>query len=252
MAINADLSIIANTESVSASHCSALEKVTAMKVTLKHALATTILMLSLAVPVAAMDISIQQLPDGAHMVSAKGPIVAGDFDRLRVALRSVERDRWGNKDISLNSGGGLVGEALAMAALIDQEKVSTYVLDGAECASACAQIVFLSGVYRVVFDGGRLGIHSCSEEGFRNGLCNQQIAENAFKHGIPYGSVMAFMEQRGPSDMAWFDSRDADCWGFTRWPSEYQRGIKPGEPAPCVIKAFECAKREWQGNSACR
>lgn len=224
----------------------------------EHALTAIILVLSIAAPVAAlsrsaaaMDFSIQRLPDGFHMVSAKGLIVAGDSERLRTALRSADRDRYGNANIALNSGGGLVAEALAMAALMDQEKVSTYVLAGAECASACAQIVFLSGINRVVFDGGRLGIHSCSESNVRDDLCNQQIAENAFRHGIPYGSVMAFMEQRGPSEMSWFNSQDADCWGFTRWPPEYRRGIKLGEPAPCVIKAFECAKRIAQGAKDC-
>ena len=48
-----------------------------MKITLKDALAAITLLLSFAVSAAAMDISIQELPDGSHMVSAKGLIVAG-------------------------------------------------------------------------------------------------------------------------------------------------------------------------------
>jgi hypothetical protein len=118
-------------------------------------------------PTSAMDISIQRLPDGFHAVFANGFIVPGDTERLRVALQSADRDRWGNKDVALNSGGGSVTEALAMAELMDQEKVSTYVLAGGECASACAQIVFFSGIYREVFDGGRLGIHS--------GFCSRRV-----------------------------------------------------------------------------
>jgi hypothetical protein len=191
-----------------------------------------------------MDISVKQLPDGFHMVAATGEIIAGDAERLRIALRSADRDRWGNKGVALDSGGGLVNEALAMISIMDEEKVATVVLSGAECASACAAILFLSGVYRMIFEGGRLGIHSCSMGLVRADLCNEQIAENAFKHGIPHGSVMAFMVQRGPSDMAWFSASGADCWGFTLWPSEYHRGITRGEPAPCVIKAFRCATNQ--------
>jgi hypothetical protein len=199
--------------------------------------------LGVSTPITAMDISIQKLPDGFEAVFAKGDIVPGDTLRLRKALQAADRDGSGNIDVVLNSDGGDVIEALVMAAVMDQVKVSTYVLAGDECVSACASILFFSGEFRVIFDGGRLGMHSCSNgvNHVRNDLCNEEIAENAFKHGIPYGSVMAFMVQRGPSEVAWFDSRDADCWGFTLWPAEYHRGIKPGEPAPCVVRAFKCA-----------
>jgi hypothetical protein len=211
-------------------------------------LAAILMMLSFAASAAAMDISNWRLPNGFQAVLAKGTIVDGDAKRLRIALQSADRDEYGFKNLVLDSPGGLVGEALAMAALVDQEKLSTWVLPGAECASACAQIVFLSGQYRIVFDGGRLGIHSCSKSGIRDDLCNDEIAKNAFVHGIPYGSVMAFMQQRGASEMAWFSSRDADCWGFTLWPPEYHRGIKRGEPAPCVIKIYECLKKGLKAN----
>jgi hypothetical protein len=114
------------------------------------------------------------------------------------------------------------------------------VRDGAKCASACAKIVFLSGTYRSVFDGGQLGIHSCSLGGIRDELCNDKVAKNAVGHGVEYGSVMQFMLTKGPSEMAWLDSWEADCWGYTLWPPEYHRGKKPGDPSPCIIMAFRC------------
>ena len=194
----------------------------------KSMLCGFLLILSLAAPATAMDISIQQLPNGFHAVSAKGIITSGDFERLRRALQFADRDEHGYKDVLLDSVGGLVNEALAMAALMDKEKVTTGVMAGAECASACSAILFLSGVYRYVFDGGRFGIHSCSAGGNRADFCNEVIADNAFRHGIPNGTVMAFMKQRGPSDIEWFNSEEADCWGFTLYPPDYHRGIKRG------------------------
>jgi hypothetical protein len=102
---------------------------------------------------AAMEFSTKRLSDGDRFVLAKGEIVDGDTERLRTALQSLGRNRFGNKELALESGGGLVAEALKMVALMDQEKVSTVVLPGTTCASACAQIVFLAGVHRVVADG---------------------------------------------------------------------------------------------------
>jgi hypothetical protein len=150
-----------------------------------------------------MDFSTQQLSDGDHFVLAKGEIVAGDTERLRIALQSVGRNRYGNKEMPLESGGGLVGEALKMVALMDEEKVSTVVLPGAMCASACAQIVFLAGVHRIVAEGGRLGMHTCAAGRNRSLLCNEIIAQNAFNHGTPHGSVMTFMKYTG---LKWFGS----------------------------------------------
>ena len=48
-------------------------------------------------PAGAMDFSIFTLPQGLRVVIAKGEIVAGDAEHLRVVLQSVERDQWGNK-----------------------------------------------------------------------------------------------------------------------------------------------------------
>ena len=113
----------------------------------------------------AMEFYILSMRDGIRVVFATGDIVAGDNERLRVALQSADRDQFGLKRVVLKSGGGLVIEALAIVALMDKEKVSTIVPPSAVCASACAQILFLAGVQHVVMDGGALGIHSCSNGG---------------------------------------------------------------------------------------
>ncbi len=162
----------------------------------------------------AMEFSTQQLSDGDRFVIARGEIVAGDADRLRIALQSVGRNRYGNKEMALDSGGGLVGEALKMVALMDKEKVSTYILSGAMCASACAQIVFLAGVHRIVADGGKLGMHTCAAGRDRSELCNEIIAQNALEHGTDHGSVMTFMKYTGPHQMVWFNAKEADCYGL--------------------------------------
>jgi hypothetical protein len=189
----------------------------------------------------AMEFSIVSMPDGLRVILARGAIVAGDLERFRVALESADRDPYGNKSLALDSVGGLVTESFAIVALMDRERVTTIVPPDAICASACAQIIFLAGSHHIVLDGGRLGMHSCSANGDSSPLCNEEIAQNALSHGTEYGSVMAFMKYTAPSDVIWFSSTDADCWGLTKWPPSFGRGKKEGAVAPCVAKAIRSA-----------
>jgi hypothetical protein len=47
---------------------------------------------------------------------------------------------------------------------------------------------------------------------------------------------MSFMQFTDPGRMRWFDSEEADCWGFTRWPPGIDRGSKTGEMPLCIRK----------------
>lgn len=190
----------------------------------------------------AMEFATSMGADGRRTVVARGPIVEGDAERLRIALQSADRDSFGYKTLVLDSVGGAVGEAFAMAAFMDRDQVATMVRPGASCASACAQIVFLAGRHRMVEDGGRLGLHSCREarngnkDGTQSLLCNDLIARHAVAHGTIYGPIMAFMQMTGPAQVKWLDAEDADCWGLTRWPPGIARGVKDGELPSCLLK----------------
>jgi hypothetical protein len=198
--------------------------------TIRHA----VLLLLLCQPAVAMEFEIVKATDGQRIVAATGQIVVGDAQRLAGALRSVDRNQWGNKAIFLWSPGGSVAEAFAMVNIMDREKVDTVVRRDMHCASACSQILFVSGRYRAVIDGGRLGMHTCSRAGQASERCNERIAMNAVTHGVAHGAVMAFMRYAGPQSMFWLSAADADCWGLTRWPPGFNRGTEPGETAPCV------------------
>ncbi len=190
-------------------------------------------------PAAAMTFSTSVLADGKRFVLAKGQIAEGDAGRLRVALQSADRDSFGNKTLALDSSGGSVMEAFLMVEVMDRERVATVVPPGAACASACAQILFLSGIHRTVEAGGRLGLHSCydSRERTRSVVCNELIAQNAVARGTPYESIMAFMHLGAPTQMRWLDAPDADCWGFTRRPPDSGSGGRRGHVMACGILA---------------
>ncbi len=192
------------------------------------------------VPAAAMTFSTSVSADGKRFVLANGQIAEGDAGRLRVALQSADRDSFGNKIVALHSPGGSVMEAFAMVEVMDREKVSTVVPHGATCASACAQILFLSGIHRTVEVGGRLGLHSChdSRERSRSVLCNELIAQNAVARGTPYGTIMAFMHLGAPTQMRWLEAPDADCWGFTKRPRDSGSAGQRAHATACGIGAY--------------
>ena len=186
-------------------------------------------------PAAAMTFSTSAFADGKRFVLAKGSVAEGDASRLRVALQSADRDASGNKIVALDSSGGLILEAFAMVEIMDKERVSTIVLPGATCASACAQILFLSGIHRTVEEGGRLGLHSCydARDRSRSMVCNELIAQNALSRGTPYGAIMAFMHLTGPTQMHWLYASEADCWGFTKRPPGANRDSRAGPATAC-------------------
>ena len=144
-------------------------------------------------------------------VHASGPIEAGDAAKF-VALRKFDT-------LELDGPGGLVAEALAIAANIDARRgIRTVVKPGAACASACAMALFVSGATRIVQMGGHLGIHSCAlPNGTPAPECNTAMAANASAHGVPWGVIEGFGKYTTPSSMLWLNAEDAECWGLMRW-----------------------------------
>ena len=147
-------------------------------------------------------------------VHASGAIEKGDAAQF-AALPKFDT-------LELDSPGGLVGEALSMAANIDARGgIRTVVKPGSSCASACAMALFVSGERRVVYMGGRLGIHSCAtRNGVKSPECNKEMAANATAHGVPWGVIEGFGNYTEPSSMLWLGAEDAECWGFMKWSAE--------------------------------
>jgi hypothetical protein len=147
-------------------------------------------------------------------VRASGPIEHGD------AVKFAALPRFDT--LELDSPGGLVGEALRMAANMDARGgIRTVVKPGSSCASACAMALFVSGETRVVYMGGRVGIHSCATlDGIPAPECNKEMAANATTHGVPWGVIEGFGNETQPSSMMWLSAEDAECWGLVKWSTE--------------------------------
>jgi hypothetical protein len=147
-------------------------------------------------------------------VHASGPIEKGDAAQFALLPKF--------DTLELDSPGGLVEEALRIVANMDARGgIRTVVKPGSSCASACAMAVFASGKTRIVYMGGRIGIHSCAmPDSTPAPECNRAMAANATAHGVPWGVIEGFGNYTKPSDMLWLGAEDAECWGLLKWSAE--------------------------------
>lgn len=108
-----------------------------------------------------------------QVLFVSGTFNAGDGARIIAAI-----NRFSPQLIILHSRGGIVSEAIEVADLIHQRRLSTFVPAGAECLSACVY-VFSAGSQRIV--QGELGVHQL-----------QAAQGNAV---VPIGDLQAIISQ---------------------------------------------------------
>ena len=193
-----------------------------------------------ALPAQAMNFSLIKSGD-QRAILASGEIVPGDAGRLARVLGRGTPSYHGTEQILLDSPGGVVVEAIAMAELMRKTGVTTVVPASAMCASACASVLFVAGKYRAVQPGGQLLIHSCFDA--RNGRkidqCDAYLAARAQQQGISGRAMMAFQEiAPGPQYGVLFSADDAACFGLTR--AFGQAAL--GDNAPCIQQALHGRK----------
>ena len=192
----------------------------------------------------AMAFALEPGDGGRTVVVARGRIEPGDAERLRQALKRADRDARGHRLLQLDSIGGNVAEAFAMAEVMDAEKVATVVRRGQTCASACAVILFTAGAVRIVESGGRLGVHTCYDRTSRTRVtsCNEAVAKFSEKHGVPFIAVFTLMQLTAPGAVRWLDAETAACWRLSNDPDPPPgRKPPPADPSGCTPPPAEPA-----------
>lgn len=89
------------------------------------------------------------------VLKAEGSIEPGSAARLAEELS--QRGEY-VRTVSLNSPGGAVEDAMAMARTLRERKIGTEVADGALCASSCP-LVFAGGLTRIAGEKSAIGVH---------------------------------------------------------------------------------------------
>jgi hypothetical protein len=103
---------------------------------------------------------------GNHYLTLNGPIVVGDPERLAAAIFRANARGYRLDALRLNSPGGLIWEAMAMAVMVRWvENMATVIQKDAKCESACFGL-FAAG-YRKHVDPPsnptQIGMHSISQ-----------------------------------------------------------------------------------------
>jgi hypothetical protein len=176
-------------------------------------------------------------------ISASGEIRQGDAARLEKIIDSADRDFFGNVTIFLNSPGGDVEAALSMVRVMDAYEVTTIVDKGAICASACSSILYISGRFHTILEGGLLGFHACRAGDKVIPLCAEVVSNNATKHATAFGAVEMWMRDNKdfPGGLFWFDRQTACRLGLCGPPSfEYV----------LAVPSFDCGNAKLEAEQA--
>jgi hypothetical protein len=169
--------------------------------------AFTMLLAAESAKAASFDAEMQ--PDGRVTIQMSGRIDIGDSDKLADLFRTVRNQRLRVAEVSLNSRGGLLPEAMASAEIIRREGVATSVRD--TCASACF-VLFAAGKARNLASGARLGVHMAQALNGPSEEWTSVLAARYRKYGVP-ASVVAKMETTFPSGMAWLTPEEMWAMG---------------------------------------
>jgi hypothetical protein len=180
--------------------------------------------------------------EGRKIIIADGSIQNGDAEKLAATIPLADRDQYGNIPMYLNSPGGSVGAAFELVKLMDLHEFSALVGSEAICASACASIVFISARYHLVIGSGRIGLHTCYSKGSGSSapepsaFCNEEIRENAVRHGTSYSAIRMW-DDYAPGDMAWFDAETACRIGLCG---------PPGFDHVLAVPSFDCRRAKLE------
>lgn len=141
-----------------------------------------------------------------------------------------------NPDLSiviLNSPGGKVYPAMVIAEMIHKHGLSTAVIEGSLCASACS-IIFLAGKARLAL--GDLGVHQIS--GVSDPSLTQSTISDIYSSLTTFGThpkVIELMLKTPPDEMYYFSRQELVDYGLNRKVDGAAIGDKTAEQAEIPI-----------------
>jgi len=136
-----------------------------MVINVRRLLAVTSWLLLASVPASALQYGELSLDPPYVGITATGPIVPGDFDRLGAFIKTLSQS--GTLSFFVDSPGGNIFEAEKIAAFIDKSAAAVAIPSGGQCSSACF-LLFAAAAHRFVAPDALIGVHSASENGKEN------------------------------------------------------------------------------------
>lgn len=177
--------------------------------TLPAALAGVLAVLLCATAASAARITVER--GETPTVIVRGTLESNDGQRFGDAIKGVQK-----AIVLLTSNGGDLDSGLAIGRAIRQNKFTTGVPDGAQCASACA-LAWLGGTTRYMARGARIGFHAAYVEGKggprESGVGNALVGAYLNSLGLAEKAVI-YMTSPPPNDIQWLTMDDARTIGI--------------------------------------
>jgi Clp protease len=164
-------------------------------------------------------------------ITATGPIVAGDFDRLDAFVKTLSQtDRI--LSFFVDSPGGDIFEVEKIAVFINKTSAGVTIPSGSQCSSACF-LLFAAAAHRFMAPDALVGVHSVNENGQENLTSmgfTTALARDAAAYGVP-PAIIGKMVQTEPGRIAWLTPTDLQPMGVVvLTPSSPQ--ARPSTTAP--------------------
>ena len=158
--------------------------------------------LAASLPAHAGDFSTQPANDGKPMLIFSGDIDEGDARRLSVILEQHIAKNTPIRTLFLNSPGGLIKEGVMMSNMVRNYGLSTIVMDGEQCASACF-VVFAAGEKRLAGNAARIGVHQAyNSNGSESAEATRTMVRMSTQLGVS-PTIIQRMKITAPKDVAW-------------------------------------------------
>jgi len=183
--------------------------------------------------------------DDGSIIVVEGDLVDGDQGKLQSAMAGLRR-----AVVVLSSDGGNLIAGIEMGKLIRLRGLSTLVMRGDACTSACA-LAWLGGVQRIADRGARIGFHAAyrtqggktHETGAGNALVGAYLTNLGFSENAVF--LLTFTP---PSQMLWLDSALARRLGIELAEVDLLDVEPSAGPAPADLEArtADFMRGHWQ------
>ena len=213
--------------------CDDLEGRTAVRRSLVGVLLAAGLLASV-VPAHSMQFQRVAAGDNDVLIHSRGPIVAGDLDRLQAALGMLlTTDKL--IGLVLDSPGGSIAEAEKVAGFISTNHLAVAVLGTGECSSACF-LLFAASPSRFAERAALIGVHSATRDGIETTdamAATTIMARDAAAYGVP-NSIVGKIVTTAPQRLSWLTPTDLTSMGVT-----FLTPTNPPPPASPPVGARE-------------
>ena len=164
---------------------------------------------------AVFDIVLAPWNDPTMGILLSNEITEGDDQRLQAAMASA-MSRYPDhriRAIALNSPGGKVAAAIAMAEKIREMGLVTVVPERSVCASACV-LLFAAGSIKIVSPSARVGVHGAAIDGEQTThalAVTTRLAKLYADFGVP-ASVIGRMVVTDSDKMTWLSQSEINMF----------------------------------------